>query len=379
MVVGLEVDIKGNPKDLNAALDETKGKVGGLGGALGGIAGSASSFIPVAAAAAGVAVALVGMTKAASEDAAEQARLEAAIKASGAATGDWQAQVESAITAGQDKAFSDTQTRDALQSLVTTTGDLTEAQTLLATAQDIARFANVDLAVAADAVAKANEGQDGALRKLLPGIEKGATATDTLANATKAAAGQADTFAKSSEGSMARAADGFGELGETVGAALLPILDELIPVLIPIVKQLSTLITSILPLLTPAIKLLGFAFKIVATQIGIVVTIITTLVGWLKQALDWIGKLIDGIGPLKAAGDFIGGIVGGLSTPAAAAASGRGAAMPAGHSSGGGATSVTINVTTTGDSLAAEQAVMRALRRSTRINAGAAPAWAGGG
>jgi hypothetical protein len=377
MVVGLEVDIKGNSSDLKAELGKAEGAVGGLGGKLAGMAGSAASFIPVAAAAAGVTLALVGMTKAAAQDAAEQARLEAAIKASGAATGDWQAQVESAISAGQDKAFTDTQTRDALQSLVTTTGDLTQAQTLLATAQDIARFANVDLAVAADAVAKANEGQDGALRKLLPGIEKGATATDTLAAATKAAAGQADTFAKSSEGSMARAADGFGELGEVVGSALLPILDELIPVLIPIVKQLGTLITSILPLLTPAIKLLGFAFKIVATQIGIVVTIITTLVSWLKQALDWIGKLIDGIGPLKAAGDFIGGIVGNVTTAGAAAATptGRGA-MRAG--SGGGATSVVINVTTTGDSLAAEQAVMRALRRSTRINAGAVPGWAGG-
>jgi len=375
MVVGLEVDVRGNTKDLDAALGDAKGSVGGLGKSLGGIAGSAATFLPVAAAAAGAALAIRGMADAAAEDAAEQARLEAAIKASGAATGDWEAQVNSAIEAGQEKAFTDTETRDALQSLVTTTGDLTAANGLLTTAQDIARFAGVDLATAADAVAKANEGSDGALRKLLPGLEKGATATDTLANASKAAAGQADTFSKSSAGSMAKATDAFGELGETIGAAFLPAFDAILPALIPVLKSMGTLVTAILPILTPMLKLLGVAFGFVAKYITTVVGIITTLVGWLKTAIDWIAKMLEKIGPLKAAGDFIGGIVGGLSTAGAAAASPSGRSAGRSGSSGGGGASIVVNITATGDSLATEQAVMRALRRSTRLNAGAVPAW----
>ena len=121
----------------------------------------------------------------------------------------------------------------------------------------MARFANVDLAVAADAVAKANAGQATALAKLLPGLDKGATATETIANAQKLAAGQADLYANSTEGMAARNADALGELGETIGQAVLPILDALLPALIPIIQALGNLVTAVLPVLIPLIKLLA--------------------------------------------------------------------------------------------------------------------------
>ena len=59
------------------------------------------------------------------------------------------------------------------KSLVTATGDVTRRPSSSTGAQDIARFAGVDLATAADAVAKAEAGQDGALRKLMPGTREG--------------------------------------------------------------------------------------------------------------------------------------------------------------------------------------------------------------
>ena len=85
-------------------------------------------------------------------------------------------------------------------------------------------------ATAADAVAKAHAGQDGALRKLMPGLEKGATAADTLAAATAGAAGQADKYADSAQGLQERGADAFSEVGETIGSVFLPVIKELLPV-----------------------------------------------------------------------------------------------------------------------------------------------------
>ena len=350
-MLGLTVEIRGDTKDLDAALGKSKGGVAGFGGDM---AGTALKILPVAAAAAGAAIALKSMADGAAEDAAQAAKLQAA------------------IAAGQELAFTDTQTRDALQSLVTTTGDLTEAQTLLATAQDVARFAGVDLATAADAVAKANEGQDGALRKLLPGLEQGATSTDTLANAQRLAAGQAEAYSKTTAAGMAKAEDAVGELGETVGAARLPALDAILPAFIPVIKTLGQLVTTILPLIIPLLKLVGVALGIVSKALTVVVEWLIKLVDWLKKGMDWLGDLLSKIGPLKDLGNLVGGIVGGLGASAASVSPTTRGARAGG---GGGTGGVVINITATGDSLATEQAVLRALRRTTRLNAGAVPAW----
>jgi hypothetical protein len=203
--------------------DATKG-LEGVGSTVDKVSGTIGSLALPAAA---VGTALLGMAKAASEDRDEANKLTKIIEEAGAAHGDYAKQVDDAIAAGQAKAFSDSESRDALASLVTATGDVTKATTGLATAQDIARFAGVDLATAADAVAKAQAGQDGALRKLLPGLEKGKTATDTLAAAQAQAAGQADLYAASTEGQLATVQDSVGELGETIGSVFLPVLDSL--------------------------------------------------------------------------------------------------------------------------------------------------------
>ena len=119
------------------------------------------------------------------------------------------ASIDAAIEAGAAKAFSDSEVRAGLQDLVTATGSAEEANRLLGPAMDIARLAGVDLETASKALAKAHDGNDAALRKLIPGLEKGKTATDTIAEATKLASGQADIYAKSSEGMGKAGSDAF--------------------------------------------------------------------------------------------------------------------------------------------------------------------------
>jgi hypothetical protein len=369
MPLGLTVPIKGDASDLDKTLKKASGGVLGFGGDM---AGMATKILPVAAAAGVAAVALSEMTNAAAEDQAQQAKLTAAIAAATGSTADYTAEVDAAIAAGQDRAFTDDQTRDALMSLVTATGDVTTATGLLSTAQDIARFAGVDLATAADAVAKAQAGQDTQLARMLPGLEKGATATDTLANAQALAAGQAEAFGNSTAGAQAKAGDAMSELGETIGSALLPALDAILPAITPMIRSLGELVSAILPLIIPLLKLLGAALGIVAQAITIVVRWLTQLVDWLRKGIDLVASLLSKIGPLRDLGNLVGGIVGGLSSSAVAAGPQLRGATP---QSSGGTGSVVINITATGDSLATEQAVARALRRVARLNAGG-PSWA---
>jgi hypothetical protein len=316
------------------------------------------------------------MTEAAAADRDEQAKLEQAIKAAGAATGDYAAEVEAAIAVGQDKAFSDSETRAALTSLVTATGDVTTATADLALAQDVARFAEVDLATAADAVAKAHAGQDGALRKLMPGLEAGATATDTLAAAQATAAGQADLYANSTEGLATRSKDSLGELSETIGSVFLPILDAILPALIPILQAFAQLVTALLPVLIPLVNL-------VAGALGKIVPVLVTLVGWLVKLITWVENAIGAIGRLLEKLNPLSGIKLPSLPSLGAATSSAGAygVGPAATSSAAAyAGAPVVNVYTTGDGIEAEQAVVRALRRVSRINGGVVPAlgWAGG-
>jgi hypothetical protein len=372
--LALVVEIIGDAAALDKSLKSSSGDVGAFGSSVAGAAVKVAAVAGVAVVAAG---AIAAMTEAAAADRDEQNKLNAAIAAATGSTADYTAEIEAAIVAGQERAFTDSETRDALQSLVTATGDVTAATALLGPAQDIARLAGVDLATAADAVAKAQAGQDGPLRKLIPGLAAGATATDTLANATAKAAGQADVYAKSAEGMQARAGDSLGELSETIGEVFLPILDAIIPALIPILQAFGQLVKSLLPALIPLVRLVGQA-------LGIVAGVIAGLVGWLVKLVKWIGdaigaagRFLDAINPLK-----------GISLPSLPFLSSSGSPAGAGvgrsasrASSSGAIAAPSITIYTTGDGIEAEQAVVRALRRVTRINGGVIPAagWAGAG
>lgn len=306
--VGLVVGIIGDASGLKNTLGDAGKEVKGFGGISLATAAKVTVIGGVAIAAA---TGLFELGKAAAADRDEQNKLIQTIQNAGAATGDYMAQIDAAIAQGQDKAFSDSETRAALESLVTATKSVTESTQLLAGAQDLARQAGVPLEQAADAISKAYAGNDGALRKLLPGLAKGATAQDTIAEAFKRSKGQADRFANSAEGMGARAGDALGELGETIGSAVLPVLDALLPAILPIIKQLGVLIQKVLPILVPLLKIVAQAF-------GVVVDIIIKLVSWVADLINWfadllrpIGQVIDALASLNPFGGLIAQITGG--------------------------------------------------------------------
>jgi phage-related protein len=355
--VSLVVNILGDTKGLEKSLGSAGSDVKGFGG---DALGTAAKVSVVAGVALAGAAAIGAMTKAAADDRAEQQKLEAAITAAGAATADTTAQVEAAIAAGQDRAFSDSETRDGLQSLVTATKDVGTATQLLTQAQDLARFANVDLATASDAVAKAYAGQDAKLVKLVPGMTKGATAMETLGKASALAAGQADIYASSADGMNARAGDAFSELSETIGEVFLPVLDAVLPVVIQLIKLFGQLIKAVLPLLVPILKAIGAALTIVGNVLSVVI-------GWLIKLIDWLSKAIGMLGDFLAKINPFSGIklpsLPFSASAGGASVSGLQAGTQAVGGSGGG---VTFNIY--GDPSVIEARVTKALRDYKRRN-----------
>jgi len=356
--VSLVVSILGDTKGLEKSLGSAGGEVKGFGGDLLGIAGKAT-LVGGAVIAAGAAIG--AMTKAAADDRDEQAKLAKVMDSVGELTDENTQKVNDAIAAGQDKAFSDTEQRNALQDLLTATMSAQASTELLAHAQDIARLSGVDLETAAKAVAKAHAGNDAALVKLIPGLYKGENAMETLANASEMAAGQADLYAKSADGMNARAGDAFGELSETIGEVFLPVLDAVLPIVIQMIKLFGQLIKAVLPLLVPILKLVGSYLTIVGNVLSTVVGWLIKLVTWLTNAIKTIGDFLAKINPFKD--------IHLPSLPFTASAGGRSVSglqagtLAAGGSSGGG---ITFNIY--GDPSIIEARVTKALRDYKRRN-----------
>lgn len=175
----------------------------------------------------------VDAVKAAIEDQKSQVLLANSLRNTVGATDAAISSVEDYITK-QQKLFSvaDDQLRPSLAALAAATGSITEAQKLQSVALDIAANKQIDLVTASKLLAKAHGGNIGALKKLFPEIS---------ANTVKSKdfAGALDLVAKASGGAAAAAADtlagrleglklAYGEILETLGYALLPVITEFV-------------------------------------------------------------------------------------------------------------------------------------------------------
>ncbi len=130
--------------------------------------------------------------------------------------------VEGYVAKMENMAFADDDIRDSLNKLIPRTHDLTQAQNLQATAMDLARYKNIDLSTATDIVGKVYGGNTAILNRYGIAVDKGASATDALAQIQKVAGGQAQVYADSAAGGMERLQTAFGDALETVGHEILP-------------------------------------------------------------------------------------------------------------------------------------------------------------
>ena len=193
---------------------------------------SAKAFGVAAVAAAAFAVKIgKDAVQAAMEDQKSQALLANSLRNTIGASDAQIVSVEKNITALQ-KQFSvvDDELRPAFGRLTAAFGSTTMAQEALQMALNVSAFAGVDLATASNAIIKASQGQSKALSKLVPGIGAATLATKDFGKITdkvsKIVGGAAATRAGTLEGKMAGLKIAFGEAMETLGYALLPVLEK---------------------------------------------------------------------------------------------------------------------------------------------------------
>lgn len=162
---------------LNDRLDATERKAGRLGGVLKN--SLKAGVVGVGAAAAGAAVGLVQFVEAAIDDADAAAKLATVLKKVTKATDADTDAVEAWITQrALATGVADDKLRPALTRLVRSTKNVTRAQKLMDLALDIAAGTGKDAVTVAAALAKANDGNVGALKKL--GISLGDSAENAV-------------------------------------------------------------------------------------------------------------------------------------------------------------------------------------------------------
>jgi len=274
LTLKLLADVDNFTKNLKSADTEVK-TFGDKVGDFGKKAGLAFAAAGAAAAAYAGKLAIDGV-KAAIEDAAAQQKLAITLKNVTGAT-------EAQISATEDYitktsiAFgvTDDELRPSIERLARATGDLEKAQKLQTVAIDVAAGSGKSLEAVTNAMAKAAEGNSGALAKLGIGLTAAQLKTMSLDDITakladtfeNQAAAKADTF----QGKLTRLQIAFDEGKETVGAFILDaitpfvtiVVNKVIPAIADFTSNLGDKLQPVMRAIQPILDGLRKAFNTV--------------------------------------------------------------------------------------------------------------------
>jgi hypothetical protein len=262
---------------------------------------SAKAFGIAAAASAAFAIKIgTDAVQAAIADQKSQALLATSLRNTVGATDSAIAGTENYITAMQ-KQFSvvDDDLRPAMARLTAATGSITAAQSLMDTALNVSAASGADLATSVGAIIKATSGQFKALKTLVPSLSSATIKSKDFGKAleevNKATSGAAATRAGTLEYRLAGLRIAFGEILETLGYALLPIME----------RFATTISTKILPQVEAFIAAnkdrLAASFQIAADFAVKLLTAAIAFGDWVSNNTGKV-KLLAGI----IAGMFVG-------------------------------------------------------------------------
>lgn len=312
----LKLSILADVDNLKKGLDQSTKEVDSFGDKVtnfGKVAGAAFVAAGVAAAAYAGKLAIEGV-KAAIEDEAAQVRLASALKNATGATNEQIASVEKQILkTSLASGVADDQLRPALARLALSTNDVKKSQDLLNLSLDIAQSRGLPLETVANALGKAYDGNTAALGKLGIGLSsaelKTMSFTEVQGKLTDLFGGASAANAQTFAGRMERLKVTFDEAKESVGNALLPIIEKLIAFVLnnvvpalgkfadffkPITEAIDNnkekfqefgdfLVKYIVPILTVT---LGGAFKVVGEIAGGVINVIGAVIGGLNALIS---------------------------------------------------------------------------------------------
>jgi hypothetical protein len=314
----LKLSILADVDDLKKKLDSGANEVEGFGGKLekfGKIAAAAFAAAAAAAAAYAGKLAIEGV-KAAIEDEAAQIRLANALKNVTNVTDQQIKSIEEQILkTSLATGVADDELRPALQRLTVATKDVTKSQDLLKLALDISAATGKSVETVSNALAKAYEGNAGALSRLGVGISATEAKTlgfeGTVKQLSDTFGGAATTQANTFQGQINRLKVAFDEAKESVGAALLPTLQNLLNYFI------NTVIPRFIEFKNAAIQPVTEAIERNKESLTTLYNIIRNyvvpiIIGGFGDALQFIGKIAGGI--LDVIGAVVRGIQSAVST-----------------------------------------------------------------
>jgi hypothetical protein len=283
MAVSIPIVTEFDGKGISKAMAEFKQLEG---------AGAKSAFalkkamLPAIGVLGGLATGLGLATKSAAEDQKAQELLAQQLRTSAGATEEAIAANEDFIS-GMSRAFAvaDDQLRPAMSNLVRSTGSVEAAQDLMNTALDISAATGKDLETVTLALGKAYNGSTAALTKLDPSLKGVIDSESSMQEITDALAtsfgGAATTAAMSFEGRMAGMKIAMDETKESIGMALLPVLQKLLELLEPMAEWAQENTTTFLII---AGVIGGFAAAIVVANVAIKAWTIATQIATGAQA-----------------------------------------------------------------------------------------------
>ena len=192
--------------------------------------------VPAAAALTAVAGAMGLAAKAAAEDEQQQAILANTMQNVVGATDATVAATENMIAAmSRATGTADSELRPAFAALLVGTKNVGEATDALSLAQDVATATGTDLATVSDALAKAYAGNMKGLRALSPEmaglIKEGASLEVVMMALNDNFGGAAARSAETAAGKFKILKNSLAETQESIGAALLPVLQKVLPFL----------------------------------------------------------------------------------------------------------------------------------------------------
>ena len=334
----LKLSILADIDDLKKKLDTGAKEVDTFGDKVAGFGKAAGLAFAAAAAAAGAYATKLAIdgVKSAIEDEQAQLRLASALKTATGATNAQIAATEQYISkTALAVGVSDDELRPALQRLSVATGSVEKSQSLLNLALDVSKGTGKPLGDIVEALGKAYEGNQKKLGALGIGLTAAELKTMSFTDVQKqlsdlyggAASRNADTF----QGRIDRLKVGFDEAKESVGAALLPVIEKLIGYIftygVPLVNKFKEgwdtvskaiennkenfqefvylLQNYVLPVLG---KVFGFivdvSSKVVSTIISVFGTIVGAITPTINFIIDAINKVITGLNYIKGGADI---------------------------------------------------------------------------
>jgi hypothetical protein len=342
-------DLKKKLGEADKAVETNSSKIGEFGKK------AAAAFAVAAAAAVAYAGKLaVDGVRAAIEDEQAQLRLANALRqATGATDAQIAATEDMILKTSLATGVADDKLRPAMQRLAVSTKSTEEAQKLLTLALDISAASGKDLETVANALGRAQDGNQAALGRLGLGLSKAELATLSFTEVQQKLAdlygGAAATNAETFQGKIDRLKVGFDEAKESLGAALLPAVEQFITFLndtgIPTLNAFIAGLTGdegLSASLTETQRGAETFGKAIAAVGGIIsgfITFVREAIGLLVEFANQAIRLINIIKP----GTDIGYIPNPSLTGSMLGQSNRSSLPNGGYTTGGGVTNITVN------------------------------------